>query len=47
MDPVVVGRNVFGAANDSVSGVMGYIQDVLCGIVDSILDIVKGTCVIF
>lgn len=46
-DPVVIGRDVFSAANDTVSGIVGYIQDVLCAILDKILDIIKGTSFIF
>lgn len=42
MDPVVVGRNVFSLTNDTVSRLVGYIQDVLCAIVDSVLDLTKG-----
>ena len=42
VDPVVVGRGVFGVTNDFVCGVGGYIQDVLCAILDTILDVVKG-----
>lgn len=47
MDPVVIGRDVFSVTNDTVSGIVGYIQDVLCAILDKILDITKGTCFIF
>lgn len=47
MDPVVIGRNVFSVTNDTVSGIVGYIQDVLCTILDCILDIIKGTYSIF
>lgn len=43
MDPVVIGRSVFSATNDTISGIVGYIQDVLCGILDAVLDIIKGT----
>lgn len=42
IDPVVIGRNVFSVTNDFVSGVAGYIQDVLCAILDVILDTIKG-----
>lgn len=42
MDPVVIGRNIFHVTNDTVSGIFGYIQDVLCAIVDMILDVFKG-----
>lgn len=47
MDPVVVGRGAFSVTNDTLSGIVGYIQDVLCAILDKILDITKGTCFIF
>lgn len=43
VDPVVVGRNFFSVTNDFVSGIAGYIQDVLCAIMDVILDTAKGT----
>lgn len=43
IDPVVVGRNFFSVTNDFVSGIAGYIQDVLCAIMDVILDTAKGT----
>lgn len=42
IDPVVIGRNVFSVTNDFVSGIAGYIQDVLCAIMDVILDTVQG-----
>lgn len=47
VDPVVIGRNVFKVTNNTVSGIVGYIQDMLSAILDSILDIVKGMCSIF
>lgn len=47
MDPVVIGRNIFSVSNDTVNGVAGYIKDVLCTILDSILDITKGKCSVF
>lgn len=47
VDPVVVGRNVFSLTNDTVSRLVGYIQDVLCAIVDSVLDLTKGTSIVF
>lgn len=43
IDPVVIGRNVFSAINSFVSGVTGYIQDVLCAILDVTLDTFEGT----
>ncbi len=42
IDPVVIGRRVFRVTNEFVGGVVGYIQDVLCAILDTILDVVKG-----
>lgn len=42
VDPVVIGRDVFSATNDTVSGIVGYIQDVLSAIIDEILEIIKG-----
>lgn len=43
MDPVVIGRHIFSVTNDTVSGIVGYIQDVLCAVLDGVLDITKGT----
>lgn len=43
IDPVVIGRNVFNVTNDFVSGVTGYVQGVLCAVLDVILDTLKGT----
>lgn len=43
IDPVVIGRGVFSVTNELMCGVVGYIQDVLCAILDTILDVVKGT----
>ncbi len=42
IDPVVIGRRVIHVTNEFVGGVVGYIQDVLCAILDTILDVVKG-----
>lgn len=42
MDPVVIGRSVFRVTNDLACGVVGYIQDVLCAVLDNLLDVVKG-----
>lgn len=42
IDPVVIGRNLFGVINETVSGITGYIQDTLCAILDSVLDVFKG-----
>lgn len=42
IDPVVIGRRVFHVTNEITCGVVGYIQDVLCAILDTILDVVKG-----
>ncbi|XP_063764310.1 uncharacterized protein LOC134881102 [Eleginops maclovinus] len=41
IDPVVIGRDAFSVANDFLSKISGYIQDVLCAIVDVILDTIK------
>lgn len=43
IDPVVIGRNVFHVTNDFVSGIVGYVQSVLCAIIDVILDTAQGT----
>ncbi|KAI3367181.1 hypothetical protein L3Q82_008240 [Scortum barcoo] len=43
IDPVVIGRNVFSVTNEFMCGVGGYIQDVLCAVLETILDVVKGT----
>lgn len=42
MDPVVVGRSVFSTANDTIGGIAGYIQEVLCAVIDATLEVVKG-----
>lgn len=42
IDPVVIGRGVFSVTNEFMCGMVGYIQDVLCAILDTILDVVKG-----
>lgn len=42
IDPVVIGRNVYSVTNDFVNGIAGYIQDVLCAMLDVILDAFKG-----
>lgn len=47
IDPVVIGRNVFSVINDFVSGITGYIQDMLCSILDVTLDILKGSSTFF
>lgn len=44
IDPVVIGRGAFHAANEFACGVAAFIQDVLCGVLDNILDVVKGIC---
>lgn len=43
IDPVVLCRNVFSVTNDFVGGVTTYIQNVLCAILDVILDTLKGS----
>lgn len=42
VDPVVIGRGLFGVINNFTCGVVGYIQDVLCAVCDTILDVGKG-----
>lgn len=42
MDPVVIGRSVFSTANDTISGIAGNIQEMLCAVVDMILEVIKG-----
>lgn len=42
IDPVVIGRRVFTVTNELVAGVVGSIQDVICSIIDTVLDLVKG-----
>lgn len=42
IDPVVIGRNAFSVANDILSKISGYIQDVLGAILDVILDTIQG-----
>lgn len=43
IDPVGIGRNAFSVINDFVSGIAGYIHDMLCALLDVILDTVQGT----
>lgn len=42
VDPVVIGRSVFNTTNEFMCGVVGYVRDVLCAILDTILAFVKG-----
>lgn len=42
IDPVIIGRGLFRVTNNFMSEVVGFIQTVLCLLVDSILDVVKG-----
>lgn len=42
IDPVVVGRGAFATTNDLTNGVLSYIEDMLCAMVDPILDAGKG-----
>lgn len=42
IDPVMIGRGVFNATNEFMCGVASYIQDVLCSILDTTLNVVKG-----
>jgi hypothetical protein len=43
IDPVVIGRRVFNAADDMVGAVVGYVQGVLCAILDTVLSVTTGT----
>lgn len=43
IDPVVVGRNAFSVTNDFVSGVAAHIQDLLCAVLDVIMDSLQGS----
>ncbi|XP_036006752.1 uncharacterized protein LOC105939031 [Fundulus heteroclitus] len=40
VDPVVIGRRAFHSTNDFMCGVVGSIRDMLCAIVDTVLDAV-------
>lgn len=42
IDPVVIGRRVFTVTNELVGGVVGSIQDVICNVINTLLDLVKG-----
>lgn len=42
IDPVIIGRSVFSVANELMCGVAGHIQDVLCFVLDTGMDVVKG-----
>ncbi|XP_053290784.1 uncharacterized protein LOC128451043 [Pleuronectes platessa] len=42
IDPVLTGRGVFSVMIEFICGVEDYIQNVLCAIWDTILDVVKG-----
>lgn len=42
VDPVVVGRDAFSATNHFVDGLVGYMQDILCAVLDTVLDTAKG-----
>lgn len=42
VDPVIIGRGVFNVTNNSICGVVGYIQGTLCVLLDAILDILQG-----
>lgn len=39
---MVIGRGIFSVTNEFMCEVGGYIQDVLCAILDTILDVVEG-----
>eukprot|EP00063_Salmo_salar_P006867 XP_013981702.1 PREDICTED: AT-rich interactive domain-containing protein 4B-like isoform X23 [Salmo salar] len=42
VDPVIIGRGVFNVTNNSICGVVGYIQGTLCVLLDAILDILQA-----
>lgn len=42
IDPVVIGRSAFNAANEFASGIADCVQDALCAVLDNILEVVKG-----
>lgn len=42
IDPVVIGRRVFTVTNELVGGVVGSIQDVICSVINTVLDLAKG-----
>ena len=43
IDPVVVGRDVFSVTMGFVDGLVGYIQDMLCTVLDTVLETAKGS----
>lgn len=42
IDPVVIGRRVFTVTNELVGGVVGSIQEVICSVINTVMDLVKG-----
>lgn len=42
IDPVVIGRRIFTFTNEFVGGVVAYVQDALCIVINAVLDRVKG-----
>ena len=43
IDPVVVGRDVISVTMGFVDGLVGYIQDMLCTVLDTVLETAKGS----
>lgn len=42
IDPVVIGRQVFTVTNEFVGGVVAYVQDAICTVINAVVDGVKG-----
>lgn len=42
IDPVVIGRRVFTVTNELVGGVVAYVQDAICTVLNAVVDGVKG-----
>lgn len=42
IDPVVIGRRVFTVTNELVGGVVAYVQDAICTVINAVVDGVKG-----
>eukprot|EP00066_Takifugu_rubripes_P028619 XP_011617885.1 PREDICTED: uncharacterized protein LOC101078822 [Takifugu rubripes] len=43
IDPVVIGRQVFTVTNELVGGVVAYVQDAICTVINAVMDGVKGS----
>ena len=43
IDPVVVGRDFISVTMDFVDILVGYIQDMLCTVLDTVLETAKGS----